>query len=108
MARACSSIADARVEIRVRKIHQQVDQHEEDGDDQHGALHDRVVARKNGVHDQPAHPGHAKIVSVRIAPPSRLPTFNPMTVTTGMNAFFSAWRETTRCSVTPFARAVRT
>jgi hypothetical protein len=53
-------------------------------------------------------PGQAKIVSVRIAPASSVPTCSPMTVMTGIRAFRSAWMPMTRNGDSPLARAVRT
>ena len=52
-------------------------------------------------------PGQEKIVSVRIAPASRRPTWSPMTVSTGSSAFRSACRKTTTRRDRPFASAVR-
>src|SRR6185295_1135235 len=53
-------------------------------------------------------PGIPNTDSVRIAPPTRMPRSRPSTVTTGVIAARRPWRITTRRSVRPFARAVRT
>jgi len=53
-------------------------------------------------------PGQAKIVSVMTAPPMRNPTRRPITVTTGIAAFFITWRQITARSARPLLRAVRT
>src|ERR1041384_6476841 len=48
------------------------------------------------------------MVSVMIAPPSRLPSWRPKIVVTGSSPLRSAWRRNTTGSDNPFARAVRT
>ena len=53
-------------------------------------------------------PGSPKIVSVKIAPPRRNPAWSPVMVRIGGSAFCSTWRPSTRASLNPFARAVRT
>ena len=53
-------------------------------------------------------PGHEKIVSVRMAPPSSTPTWSPITVTTGISALRRACTDMTCHVGSPFARAVRT
>jgi hypothetical protein len=53
-------------------------------------------------------PGSEKIVSVSTAPDSSRPSCRPITVTIGMSALRRMWRTTTRRSVMPLARAVRT
>ena len=52
-------------------------------------------------------PGHANTDSVMTAPPSRVPTCSPSTVSTGTAAFRSACRSTTARSARPLARPVR-
>src|SRR5437868_3981044 len=52
-------------------------------------------------------PGQAKIVSVRTAPPSREPTWSPITVMIGSSALRSACRKMTDPEPSPIARAVR-
>src|SRR5262245_36521246 len=54
--RMTSVIADARVEDRVEEIHHEVDDHEGGGDEEHAALHQRVVARLDGAHHHGAEP----------------------------------------------------
>ena len=44
---ATSAVADARIERRVQHVDDQVHDHDEDGDDQHRALHHRIVARSD-------------------------------------------------------------
>src|SRR5207249_6672963 len=53
-----------------------------------------------------ATPGHAKTVSVMMAPPSSWPNCRPSTVMTGMQALRNACFTTTRPSASPLARAV--
>src|SRR5687768_5638704 len=53
-------------------------------------------------------PGRMKISSVSTSPPIITPIWTPVTFSTAMSEFASTWRETTRISSTPFARAVRT
>ena len=53
-------------------------------------------------------PGQANIVSVTSAPEKRAPNSSATMVTMGMVALRSAWRQTTRPSPSPLARAVRT
>ena len=53
-------------------------------------------------------PGHAKMLSVKTAPPSKRPVCKPTTVMIGTSAFRSAWRITIVRASSPFARAVRT
>src|SRR5262245_34201425 len=50
--------ADARVEQRVRYVHQQVDQHVGAGGDEHHALDQRVVAREDRLDDEPTEAGN--------------------------------------------------
>ncbi len=52
-------------------------------------------------------PWMLKTVSVRIAPPIRMPMSRPSTVMTGVIAERTPWRRITRRSVRPLARAVR-
>src|SRR5437660_6907591 len=52
-----SLIPNARVEEGVRDVRQKVHRHEGRRDDQHRALHDRIVAGENALDDQPADPG---------------------------------------------------
>ena len=52
-------------------------------------------------------PGMLNTVSVRIAPPSRMPMSRPSSVTIGVIAARTPWRKITRRSDRPFARAVR-
>ena len=52
-------------------------------------------------------PGHEKIVSVRMAPPSSTPTCRPMVVMTGMSALRSAWTPMTRHGARPLARVIQ-
>ena len=52
-------------------------------------------------------PGMLNTVSVRIAPPTRMPMSRPSTVTTGVIAERAPWRKITRRSERPLARAVR-
>ena len=53
-------------------------------------------------------PGIPNTVSVSTAPPSSSPMSSPASVTNGVTAARSPWRHTTRRSLSPFARAVRT
>jgi hypothetical protein len=53
-------------------------------------------------------PGHEKMVSVRMAPPSSSPTCRPMVVITGIMALRRACSPMTRLGLRPLARAVRT
>ena len=48
-----------------------------------------------------------KIVSMMTEPPMTMLICMPMTVSTGISEFFSAWRRITVPSRRPFARAVR-
>jgi hypothetical protein len=52
-------------------------------------------------------PGSPKMRSMRIAPPSRLASWVPITVTTGTSAFLSACFTITTGPRRPLARAVR-
>ena len=52
-------------------------------------------------------PGMLKTVSVRIAPPNRMPRSRPKIVTIGVIAERTPWRKMTRRSLRPLARAVR-
>jgi hypothetical protein len=52
-------------------------------------------------------PGSAKTLSVTTAPPMSSAKPIPMMVTTGSEAFFSAWRTSTRRGASPLANAVR-
>ncbi len=53
-------------------------------------------------------PGQEKIVSVTMAPASRVPNCNPRIVRIGISALRKAWRNRTADSESPLARAVRT
>jgi pimeloyl-ACP methyl ester carboxylesterase len=53
-------------------------------------------------------PGQANTVSVSTAPPTSVGSARPTTVTTGISALRSAWRQTTGPPARPLARAVRT
>ena len=53
-------------------------------------------------------PGRLNSVSMMTEPPTRIGSCSPISVTTGINAFFSAWRTTTSRSRRPLAQAVRT
>src|SRR3990172_5584027 len=53
-------------------------------------------------------PGMAKTFSTTMDPPRRYPAMIPISVTTGMSAFFNMWRRTTKNSVNPLARATLT
>ena len=83
-------VADAGIEPGVHDIHHQVAGDEADGDQQDHALDQRIIARKHGIHHQPADAGSANTYSVMTAPPIRPPNCSPSTVTTGISAFFSA------------------
>src|SRR5438105_896277 len=48
---ATSGVANARIERGVQHVYQQIDRDDENSDDQHRPLNDRVVARRNGRHD---------------------------------------------------------
>ena len=52
-------------------------------------------------------PGMLKTLSVRIAPPTRMPMSRPSTVTIGVSAERAPWWKITRRSDRPLARAVR-
>ena len=52
-------------------------------------------------------PGHAKTFSTNSAPPSSAGSMSPSSVTIGVSAVRSAWRQTIWRSESPFARAVR-
>src|SRR5690625_5083410 len=54
-----SVIADPRGDEPVDDVDEQVDEYERHGEEQYGALHDRVVTRRDGVdeHAAPARPG---------------------------------------------------
>src|SRR5215472_499465 len=54
--RTTSVIADARVEYRVEQVDHEVDEHEGGGDEQHAALHQRIVAGLDGAHHHGAEP----------------------------------------------------
>src|SRR6266446_4306724 len=58
--RQISFIADARVEPAVEEIHQQIDEDENDGDQQHASLHHRIVALEDGRYREAAHAGPRK------------------------------------------------
>ena len=51
-------------------------------------------------------PGQAKMVSVRMAPPSSSPRDRPAMVTVGMREFLKACLSTTRAADSPLALAV--
>ena len=53
-------------------------------------------------------PADLNTVSTTTAPPSKVPTFRPATVVTGMSALRSTWRSATARGVRPLAWAVRT
>src|SRR6056297_2215726 len=55
-----SRVLDARVDQRVGKVDEQVDDGEGDCDEQHAALDDRVVARADGVVDPASDAGPAE------------------------------------------------
>ena len=54
MAAAGSAISDPRIDPAIEEVHQQVAQDEADGDEQHHALHERVVPREDRVHHEAA------------------------------------------------------
>src|SRR5882672_1653581 len=54
--RTTSVIADARIEDGVEEIDGEVDHHEGGGDEEHPALHQRIVARLYGAHHHGAEP----------------------------------------------------
>src|SRR2546428_7208453 len=47
--------ADSRIEVAIKEIDRDVDCDEEQRDDEHGALHERVVALQDRVQQHPAH-----------------------------------------------------
>src|SRR5512133_255754 len=51
---------DSRVENTVREIDEQVDEHDDDGDEEHAALNDGIVARLDRVHEPGADPGEGE------------------------------------------------
>src|SRR6267142_1971544 len=62
MAGAGSAISDPRIDPAVEEIHEQIAQDEADGDEQDHALHERIVAREDGVHHQAPHAGQGEDV----------------------------------------------
>ena len=83
-------MANTRVDHAVEHVYQQVNQNDHAGDQQYPALHHRVVAALQRI-DQPAAQSRPeKMVSVRMAPASMVPTCSPITVTTGSSALRSA------------------
>src|ERR1044072_3242864 len=46
---------NARIEPFVKNVHEQIDENVGYGDEQHGALHDRVVALVDAVDQEPAY-----------------------------------------------------
>src|SRR5215216_3390970 len=153
---SATSVPHPRVKYRVEYVHEQVDQHEEQGPIEDHALYRSVVPAAHGLvgvqadpgpredrlrNDRPCHdqshlqpyhryrrqhgvsqgvlydhpprndplgPGHAKIVSVMIAPAMTSPTCNPITVIVGNMAFLRACFTITRHGTTPLALAVLT
>src|SRR5216684_8832325 len=62
MTGAGSAISDPRIDPAIEEIHEQVAQDEADGDEQDHALHERIVAREDGVHHQAPHAGEGEDV----------------------------------------------
>src|SRR4029077_1393108 len=50
--------ADSGIQVAIKEIHDDVDADEEDCDDEHGALHERVVALEDRGEEHPPDPGH--------------------------------------------------
>src|SRR5438093_816323 len=59
---AGSAISDPRIDPAIQEIHEQVAQDEADGDEQDHTLHERIVAREDGVHHQAPHAWQGKDV----------------------------------------------
>ena len=74
---------DTRVHHAVQQVDQQVDENNHRRHQQHPALHHRIVAALRASISQRPGPGQEKMVSVRMAPASSVPTCRPITVTTG-------------------------
>src|SRR5215468_3688763 len=55
-AALASLIADARIEVRVEEIHEEIDEDKGDREDHHGALHHRIVALVDAIEQGPAQP----------------------------------------------------
>ena len=53
-------------------------------------------------------PGRLKMFSMMTEPPAMMGICSATRVTTGISAFFTAWRSTTLRSSRPLAQAVRT
>src|SRR5216683_8184083 len=58
--RKSSRIRDPWIQDGVQQVHDQVDQNEADGDDQHGALYDWIVAAINAVQQESADAGQGE------------------------------------------------
>lgn len=81
---------DTRVHHAVQQVDQQVDENNHRRHQQHPALHHRIVAALQRVNQPAAKARPEKMVSVRMAPASSVPTCRPITVTTGSIALRNA------------------
>lgn len=80
-------MTNTRVHHAVQQIDQQVDENNHRRDQQYTALHNRIVTALQRINQPASKTRPEKMVSVRIAPASSVPTCKPITVTTGSIAF---------------------
>src|SRR6266545_1849766 len=57
---AGSAVADPGIEPGIAHVHEEVDEHDDRGEKEHGALDDGVVAKLHGVEQQASHAGLKK------------------------------------------------
>src|SRR5262245_56619874 len=56
-SRGGSAVADPGIEPGIAHVHEEVDEHDDGGEEEHGPLDDRVVPELHGVEHQAAHAG---------------------------------------------------
>src|SRR6186713_98607 len=57
---AGSAVADPGIEPGIAHVHEEVDEHDDGGEEEHGSLDDRVVPELHGVEQQASHAGLKK------------------------------------------------
>ena len=103
-----TSDPDARVQHGVGDVDQQVDQHVGRRGDQHHALHERVVAREDGLHDQPAEAGQHEDLLGDDGAAIRAPIWSPGSSPPGSARCAGRGGRRPALCARPLARAVRT
>src|SRR5262249_32087774 len=104
---AVSAVTDSRIKPGVAQVDEQVRHHDHRTKEQHGALDQGVVTQQHGVEHQAS---DARLQEDELhdhGAPSSTENCWPMTVTTGMKPFFTAYRTITAHSRARLARAVR-